>query len=151
MGNAQTSNGLSIQNCTGLDVISFYSAGREGFLNGKVAVVTGGNSGIGSETVKSLASAGCRVYMGSRSIEAGLASIDKEVKQLGDGNYIVSDVSNIIVKQLDLESLKSIESFASDILSEPKIDYLILNAGVMMIPTAEYTKNGWEKQIGVTT
>jgi NAD(P)-dependent dehydrogenase (short-subunit alcohol dehydrogenase family) len=149
MGNAQTSNGLKKQS-TALEVISFYSDGKvDGYLDGKVAVVTGGNSGIGLETVKSLASAGCRVIMGSRSVEAGLASIDKEVKQLGDGNYLVTDVSNIIVKQLDLESLKSIETFATDVLSEPKIDFLILNAGVMMIPNAEYTKNGWEKQIGI--
>lgn len=40
-------------------------------LKGKVAVVTGGNSGIGLETVKALAYGGCRVIMGSRSVEAG--------------------------------------------------------------------------------
>lgn len=130
MGNTSSSTGLQKKSTTAIEVISYYSDGKvDGFLKGKVAVVTGGNSGIGLETVKALAYAGCRVIMGSRSIEAGQAAIDKEVKQLGDGNYIVADVSNIVVKQLDLESLKSIESFADEVLSESQIDYLILNAG----------------------
>ena len=42
--------------------------------------MTGGNSGIGLETCKALASAGARVIMCSRSIEAGKQAIEKEIK-----------------------------------------------------------------------
>ena len=60
------------------------------------------------------------------------------------------DDPNIVIKQLDLESLESIKRFAEDIAtSEQRIDALILNAGIMAVPTLEYTKSGFERQIGV--
>jgi NAD(P)-dependent dehydrogenase (short-subunit alcohol dehydrogenase family) len=46
-------------------------------LTGKTAIVTGGNSGIGLETVRALAGAGARVIMTSRSVTAGQAVADK--------------------------------------------------------------------------
>ncbi len=71
------------------------------------------------------------------------------MKQPGEGGYVVSD-PNIIVKELDLNSLASIKRFADDILSsEPRIDQLILNAGIMALPNREETEDGFEKQIGV--
>jgi NAD(P)-dependent dehydrogenase (short-subunit alcohol dehydrogenase family) len=109
--------------------------------------VTGGNSGIGLEAVKALSSAGCRVIIGSRSVEAGETAIAKEIRRLGLGGYLVRDASNIAVHQLDLESFPSVASFAEAVEKEPRIDYLILNAGIMAIPKVEYTENGWEKQI----
>ena len=51
---------------------------------------------------------------------------------------------------MDLASLASINSFAKDLLSsEPRIDFLVLNAGIMALPSLERTENGFEKQIGV--
>jgi NAD(P)-dependent dehydrogenase (short-subunit alcohol dehydrogenase family) len=55
-----------------------------------------------------------------------------------------------VVKQLDLNSLKSVHNFAQDILAtESQIDYLICNAGIMALPKLEFTQDGFEKQIGV--
>ena len=135
---------------TAQDVLSIYAGGAgDNFLKGKVAVITGGNSGIGLEACKAMSSAGCRVIMGSRSVEAGMKAIKNEIQQPGNGKYIVEDVSDISVKQLNLESLASIRSFAAEVEAEPRIDYLILNAGVMAIAKCEYTENDWEKQIAV--
>eukprot|EP00596_Hydrurales_sp_CCMP1899_P010246 CAMPEP_0119036014 /NCGR_PEP_ID=MMETSP1177-20130426/3384_1 /TAXON_ID=2985 /ORGANISM="Ochromonas sp, Strain CCMP1899" /LENGTH=328 /DNA_ID=CAMNT_0006995115 /DNA_START=88 /DNA_END=1074 /DNA_ORIENTATION=+ len=135
---------------TAAEVASFYSNGQaEGFLKGKVAVITGGNSGIGLETCKALTKEGCRVIIGSRDVDSGKKAVEKEVQSPGNGKYVVSDISNIVVKQLNLESLKSIKSFAEEVLAEERIDFLICNAGVMALPKLEYTENGWEKQVGV--
>jgi NAD(P)-dependent dehydrogenase (short-subunit alcohol dehydrogenase family) len=136
---------------TALEVVQLFANGpANGFLNGKVAVITGGNSGIGLETCKALSSAGCRVIMGTRSVDAGQKAIQKEIQKLGIGKYVVKDVSNIAVKELNLESLVSIRKFADEVREESRIDYLVLNAGVMMATAnCEYTENDWEKQIGV--
>lgn len=118
-------------------------------MTGKTAVVTGGNSGIGLEACKALASAGCRVILCSRTVKAGEAAIADEIAKLGHGGYAV-DPCNIVVKQLDLVSLQSIKSFADDILlTEARIDFLVLNAGIMALPKLERTDSGFEKQIGV--
>lgn len=149
MGNLNSAQTLGKQS-TAQEVVALYSGGKhEGFLAGKVAVITGGNSGIGLETCKALSNAGCRVIMGSRSVAGGLKSIEDEIKKPGNGKYIVKDVSNISVKELDLESLSSIQKFAHEVQAEEHIDYLILNAGVMAIPKCEYTENNWEKQLGI--
>ena len=85
----------------------------------------------------------------SRSVKAGESAIADEIAKLGHGGYIV-DTSNVVVKQLDLVSLQSIKSFADDILlSETRIDLVVLNAGIMALPKLERTDSGFEKQIGV--
>jgi len=120
-----------------------------GCLNGRVAVVTGGNSGIGIETVKALASAGCRVVLASRDIGAGERAIEEEVRQPGLGGYAVPE-ADVVVKQLDLSDLSSVVAFAGDLLaSEQRLDYVVLNAGVMALPQLSRTKDGFETQIGV--
>ena len=97
-------------------------------LAGKVAVVTGGNSGIGLETVKALAYAGVKVILASRSIESGQNAIKEEIENLGNGDYSLdsNQTKNIIVKQLDLSSISSIKKFADDVnASEDRIDFLV--------------------------
>eukprot|EP00597_Dinobryon_sp_UTEXLB2267_P009297 CAMPEP_0170095734 /NCGR_PEP_ID=MMETSP0019_2-20121128/28139_1 /TAXON_ID=98059 /ORGANISM="Dinobryon sp., Strain UTEXLB2267" /LENGTH=349 /DNA_ID=CAMNT_0010317535 /DNA_START=47 /DNA_END=1096 /DNA_ORIENTATION=- len=131
---------------TAKEVIDTFGEGK--YLAGKTAIVTGGNSGIGLEACKALASAGCKVILCSRSIKAGEAAIADEITKLGHGGYVV-DPLNIVVKQLDLVSLQSIKSFADDVLSEARIDFLVLNAGIMALPKLERTESGFEKQIGV--
>lgn len=85
----------------------------------------------------------------SRSVKAGEAAIDEEIKKSGHGNYVV-DASNIVVKALDLNSLASIKNFATDFLAtESRLDFLVCNAGIMALPTLEHTEAGFEKQIGV--
>ncbi len=133
---------------TAKDVVEAF--GARSSLEGKTAIVTGGNSGIGLETCKVLAYFGCRVIMCSRSVENGIKVIDSEIKASGVGEYVCEDVSNIVVKELELEDLTSVKRFADDIIAtEKRIDYLIFNAGIMALPTLEFTKHGFEKQIGV--
>lgn len=64
--------------------------------------------------------------------------------------YKVDDVKNIVVKSLDLSALMSIRAFADDFLAtESRLDFLVLNAGVMALPTLERTGADFEKQMGV--
>ena len=104
-------------------------------LSGKVAIVTGGNSGIGVETVKALASAKCKVIMACRNVAAG--------KTAREDMYRRYDVD---VEELDLNDLASVKAFADRV---NVVDVLVLNAGIMALNQKELTVDGFEKQIGV--
>lgn len=118
-------------------------------LAGRVAIVTGGNSGLGLETVKALAATGCRVVAGCRDKEAGRRAVEKELGSPGLGAYTVPD-ADVEVKRLDLADLSSVVAFATDVAaSEPRVDYLVLNAGVMALPRRELTADGFEMHMGV--
>lgn len=85
----------------------------------------------------------------SRSVGAGQKAVTEEISVEGHGGYVV-DPANIVVKALDLQSLASIKAFADEFKStEPRLDFLVLNAGIMALPSLEYTDAGFEKQIGV--
>eukprot|EP00283_Hemiselmis_rufescens_P010272 CAMPEP_0173436520 /NCGR_PEP_ID=MMETSP1357-20121228/16319_1 /TAXON_ID=77926 /ORGANISM="Hemiselmis rufescens, Strain PCC563" /LENGTH=374 /DNA_ID=CAMNT_0014401609 /DNA_START=58 /DNA_END=1182 /DNA_ORIENTATION=+ len=131
---------------TAKDVIDAFSPD----LKGKVAVVTGGNSGIGIETVKALASAGARVVLCSRSVEAGEKAVEDYVKASEgreiQGGYSVPS-ADVRVVQLDLADLASVDKFVKELESEASVDYLVLNAGVMAGPKRS-TAQGFERQIG---
>ena len=75
---------------TAKDIVDMYAAEQQ--LAGKCAVVTGGNSGIGLETCKALASAGCKVVMCSRDVQAAESAIETELMQPGLGGYVGSGV-----------------------------------------------------------
>jgi NAD(P)-dependent dehydrogenase (short-subunit alcohol dehydrogenase family) len=108
---------------------------------GRVAVVTGANSGIGFETARALARKGARVILGCRSRTRGpqaVARIRDEV--LG---------ADVLFDSLDLASLRSIAMFAKEITTEiDRLDILVNNAGVMM-PPLDYTADGFELQFGI--
>lgn len=138
MGNSQPSGSLG-KKSTCQDVLNHFNV-QEGSLSGKVAIVTGGHSGIGLETVRALTNAGCKVISGSRSINAAKTAM--EAANL--------DLSKISILQLDLENLQSVKSFAESCQSEIRIDFLVLNAGIVMVTMqgVEFTSHGFEKQIG---
>nr|XP_057916099.1 retinol dehydrogenase 11-like [Doryrhamphus excisus] len=110
-------------------------------LDGKTAIVTGGNTGIGKETAKDLAARGARVILACRDIakaEQAAKDIMREVP-----------CPKVIVRQLDLADTKSICQFAEKIYnSEKALHYLINNAGVAICPYAT-TVDGYEMQFGV--
>ena len=107
---------------------------------GRVAVVTGANSGLGLATARELARAGARVVMASRSAQRG-ATAEAHVKAAVPG-------ADVVVESLDLASLASVREFAKNITtSYAAIDLLVNNAGVMAIPRAE-TVDGFEMQLG---
>ena len=93
---------------------------------------------------------GCKVISGGRSIDAAKKSFHEAGIIDSSNNNINILNKNLIVYELDLESLSSIKAFTDKCLTESsgRIDYLILNAGIMALPTLEYTRHGFEKQIG---
>lgn len=111
-------------------------------LAGKVALVTGANSGLGLEATKVLARHGARVIMACRNVEKAEAAAD-EVRAGG------ADGASVDVVSLDLASLTSVAAAAKQVRdAEPAIDVLINNAGLMAIDQAK-TEDGFEMQFGV--
>jgi NAD(P)-dependent dehydrogenase (short-subunit alcohol dehydrogenase family) len=100
--------------------------------SGKVAIVTGANSGLGKVTATELARVGARVILACRNVEAGKAAA---AEMRGD----------VEVRSLDLADLNSVQAFAETV-SEP-LDLLINNAGVMATPQRP-TAQGFELQFG---
>ena len=107
---------------------------------GRVAVVTGANSGLGLETARQLAAHGATVVLAVRSLERGAAAID-DIRATVPG-------ARLEIEQLDLASLASVRR-AADALrgSHDRIDLLVNNAGVLFTER-ELTADGFELQFG---
>ncbi|MFC4687750.1 SDR family NAD(P)-dependent oxidoreductase [Epilithonimonas pallida] len=104
-------------------------------LEGKIAIVTGGNSGIGLETVKTLAKAGAKVIVPARDIEKAKRNLD--------------GIPNVELEELDLANPNSIDTFAEKFLkSERPLHLLINNAGIMWVPLRRDSR-GFESQLAV--
>jgi NAD(P)-dependent dehydrogenase (short-subunit alcohol dehydrogenase family) len=104
---------------------------------GRVAVITGANTGLGFDTAKVLAERGATVVLAVRDVEKG--------KQAAARLGAAADVT---VQELDLSSLESVRAAAADLHTTlPKIDLLINNAGVMY-PPRQTTRDGFELQFG---
>jgi NAD(P)-dependent dehydrogenase (short-subunit alcohol dehydrogenase family) len=109
-------------------------------LTGKTVIVTGGNSGLGFESVKAFALKGAQVIMACRSVTKGEETKKQLVKFL--------PLADITVMELDLTELKSIRSFAAKFKqNHSRLDVLLNNAGIMMVPYG-LTKDGFENQLG---
>ena len=105
-------------------------------LSNKIAIVTGGYSGIGFETTKGLVSAGAKVIIPAKRPEIALKNL----------NGIVSE--ECIIK-MDLGDLNSIKDFTDSFKENfSKLDLLINNAGIMACPETRIGNN-WESQFAV--
>ena len=107
---------------------------------GKIAVVTGANSGLGFEASRELARRGARVVMAVRNTEKGQAALER----------IKADVStaDLELRELDLGSLGSVRVFAARVREDhDRVDILINNAGLMATPAGQ-TRDGFETQVG---
>ncbi len=104
-------------------------------LTGKVAIVTGGYSGIGLETVRALTSKGVRVIVPVRDrAKAGAA--------------LAGIAGQVDMADMDLGNLASVRHFADSIVAAlPRLDFLINNAGIMACPETRVGP-GWEAQFG---
>lgn len=110
-------------------------------LNGKVAVVTGANSGLGLESAKALAGAGAHVVMAARNQEKAKAAHDEILS--------AHPAASLEIVELDLGSLESTKAAAAQISADhPVVDILINNAGLMAMPERR-TVDGHEMQFGV--
>ena len=108
--------------------------------HGRVAVVTGANSGLGLEVARELAGAGARVTIACRNTEKGAAAAEEIRAGATD--------ANVEVAALDLADLDSVRAFAAAFSEAGEgLDLLINNAGVMAPPYRK-TLDGFESQIG---
>lgn len=108
-------------------------------LHGKLAVVTGANSGTGKEAAKRLAGAGARVIMAVRTPAKGDSARADILAAQPDGD--------LTVEQLDLADLASVQAFADRLAAETDtLDILLNNAGVMAVPQRMETVDGFELQ-----
>ncbi|CCM06317.1 uncharacterized protein FIBRA_08569 [Fibroporia radiculosa] len=127
-------------------------------LTGRIFVVTGGNVGIGRETIKALLEHNAKVYMASRSQEKAEAAIKELKEQTG---------KEALFLQLDLGCLASVRRAAEEYLrytthviaspcikaimhhsKEKELHVLINNAGVMWCPVDLLTEDGYDLQFG---
>lgn len=108
---------------------------------GKVIIITGATSGLGKEAARVLASKNAQVILAVRNISKGEQSITEIKREFPN--------ANLDVIQLELDSLKSIHAFATNVKSSyNRLDVLINNAGVMLSPYST-TIDGFENQMGV--
>jgi NAD(P)-dependent dehydrogenase (short-subunit alcohol dehydrogenase family) len=108
--------------------------------SGRVALVTGANSGLGLVTARELARAGARVVMACRNEEKGRQAVRAVETR--------APTAEVELELLDLASLDSVRACAERVRERhPAIDLLINNAGVMASPRRE-TADGFELQFG---
>lgn len=104
-------------------------------MGGTTAVVTGGYSGLGLETTRSLARAGARVIVPARRMDAALSA--------------VGALSGVTVIPMDLADLDSVRSAAERVAAETeRLELLITAAGVMASPERRVGP-GWESQFAI--
>ncbi|QIQ02843.1 SDR family NAD(P)-dependent oxidoreductase [Streptomyces liangshanensis] len=105
-------------------------------LTGRNAVVTGGSSGIGLETARTLAAAGARVTLAVRDTGAG--------ERAAAGIRAATGRDGVDVARLDLADRATVDAFVAG-RTEP-LHILVNNAGVMALPERTTTPEGWETQ-----
>jgi hypothetical protein len=110
-------------------------------LEGKTAIVTGGNSGLGYEAALALAGyGGARVLLTARDRDKGEAARERILEKVPG--------ANVQVTTLDLANITAVRKCASEITDAcDRLDLLINNAGVMALPRLE-TVDGFEMQLG---
>ncbi|VDP66672.1 unnamed protein product [Echinostoma caproni] len=134
-------------------------------LEGKVAVVTGANTGIGFCTVGELARRGATVVMACRNIERAKAAKQLLLSRYGTTNaeWMKIDVADpsveasltpiedhqLIPEKLDLASLQSVRQFAHRILKAYSSIHLLINNAGQILSTYSRTKDGFEMTLGV--
>src|SRR5229473_254377 len=108
--------------------------------HGRLAVVTGANTGLGFETARVLAARGASVVLAVRDTDKGKRAAAR-IAGPAPG-------ADVMVQPLDLTSLESVRAAAGELRAKhPRIDLLINNAGVMF-PPKQATGDGFELQLG---
>ncbi|HZD01309.1 MAG TPA: oxidoreductase [Actinomycetes bacterium] len=109
--------------------------------DGRVAVVTGANGGLGLATANALAGKDAHVVMAARNQDKAAVARDEIL--------VAHPQASLEIVPLDLGSLASVEAAAKQILAaHDRIDILVNNAGLMAMPEGR-TEDGFETQFGV--
>jgi NAD(P)-dependent dehydrogenase (short-subunit alcohol dehydrogenase family) len=117
--------------------------------DGRVAVITGANTGLGFDTARLLATRGATVVLAVRNLDKGKEAAARIEAAVANGSQAAAGAApEVSVQRLDLTSLDSIKTAAAELRdAHPRIDLLVNNAGVMYTPKQE-TKDGFELQFG---
>ena len=108
-------------------------------LTGKLAIVTGANSGLGFGLTGRIAAAGAEVVMAVRNLEKGEAARNELLA--------ANPAARLRLERIDLASLASVAEFAERLTAQGRpVDILLNNAGIMMPPERETTDDGYELQ-----
>ncbi len=107
---------------------------------GRLAVVTGANSGLGAVTARELARAGATVIIACRNTEKG-EQVATDIRQRASG-------SEVEVRELDLADLGSVRAFAERLGADHDQLHLLINNAGVMAPPRRLTADGFESQIG---
>ena len=111
-------------------------------MDGKTAMITGGNTGLGFKTALELCRRGAEVMIGSRSVENGETAMARIRAELPE--------AKISTGQLDLTVPKSIAAFANAFLdSRDRLDILLNNAGLVIHPEYTLAPTGRELQMQI--
>ncbi|WP_368861255.1 SDR family NAD(P)-dependent oxidoreductase [Frankia sp. AgB32] len=111
--------------------------------DGRTAVVTGADSGIGFEIARVLAGSGATVVMACRDLDLAERAADRIRADAGPSG------ADVRIQRLDLARLASVDAAADAIrAAHPRLDLLVNNAGVMR-PTASHTEDGFDATFGV--
>jgi retinol dehydrogenase 12 len=117
-------------------------------LQGKIAIVTGANTGIGFETAKKFMEKGAHCIFACRSIERGMEAVERIKSERGRE----SERGTSEVMGLDLSNTESIVKFAKEFTKKhSRLDILVNNAGLNMSANykgAHETKQGYEMCMG---
>jgi len=106
-------------------------------LTGKIAIVTGANTGIGKETAKQLVFMGAHVVIAARDKNKGKLAVEQIISSTKN--------QNVEFMKVDLSDLESVRKFAEEYKNKYQhLHILINNAGIMSLPKQEYTKDGIE-------
>jgi len=109
-------------------------------LKGKIALVTGANSGLGFYTSLELARKGALVIMAARNKERGNTAVEKIRSEI--------PTAELQFMKLDLANLELVKYFADSFIEEfERLDIMVNNAGVMALPLMR-TIQGFEMQFG---
>ena len=111
-------------------------------LKGKVALVTGGTSGIGRDTAVLFAKAGAKVAVAGRREQEGNETIELIRAAGGDGLFVKTDVSK--ASEVDALVQKTVEKFG-------RLDFAFNNAGIegVWVPIAKQTEEDWDRTIDI--
>ena len=107
---------------------------------GRIAVITGANTGLGYETAAALAAKGAHVVLAVRNLDKGKEAVRRIERE--------APTADVTLQELDLSSLDSVRTASDQLRSEyDPVDLLVNNAG-LMYPPRQTTTDGFEMQFG---
>jgi NAD(P)-dependent dehydrogenase (short-subunit alcohol dehydrogenase family) len=112
-------------------------------FSGKVALITGGNAGIGRAAAVAFAREGAKIVVSARRVEEGEQTIHMIRESGGEAIFVQADVS----KTIDIQTLLD-----TTIATFGRLDFAFNNAGIEgtpFIPLADYSEEAWDEVIGI--